>query len=261
MDLGLFRIRLFLAANLSLFLNALSRGATMFVMSWYFQAVRKDTPLAAGWKLMPWALAMMALSPIAGRLSDRFGSRGISTAGLIVVCGSQLWMTRLPVNIRYGSLGLALAALGAGHGIFNSPNTSAVMGSVPANRRGVAAGTRTLLNNSGQTLAIALAMVVLSTVMSYRVLTDLFAGTASVRRSLNGVDFMRGFHELFALSALITIASAMARVCPLLLSRVLVPAATPRRFAGTLPMTALVFGELKMPCPAPSAASAKPRDP
>ena len=85
MDLGLFRIRLFLAANLSLFLNALSRGATMFVMSWYFQAVRKDTPLAAGWKLMPWALAMMALSPIAGRLSDRFGSRGISTAGLIVV--------------------------------------------------------------------------------------------------------------------------------------------------------------------------------
>jgi len=207
MDLGLFRIRLFLAANLSLFLNALSRGATMFVMSWYFQAVRKDTPLAAGWKLMPWALAMMALSPIAGRLSDRFGSRGISTAGLIVVCGSQLRMTRIPINIRYGSLGLALAALGAGHGIFNSPNTSAVMGSVPANRRGVAAGTRTLLNNSGQTLAIALAMVVLSTVISYRVLTDLFAGTASVRRSLNGVDFMRGFHELFALSALITVAA------------------------------------------------------
>ena len=63
MDLGLFRIRLFLAGNLSLFLNALSRGATMFVMSWYFQAVRKDTPLAAGWKLMPWALAMMALPP------------------------------------------------------------------------------------------------------------------------------------------------------------------------------------------------------
>ena len=207
MDLGLFRIRLFLAGNLSLFLNALSRGATMFVMSWYFQAVRKDTPLAAGWKLMPWALAMMALSPIAGRLSDRFGSRGISTAGLIVVCGSQLRMTRIPINIRYGSLGLALAALGAGHGIFNSPNTSAVMGSVPANRRGVAAGTRTLLNNSGQTLAIALAVVVLSTVMSYRVLTDLFAGTASVRRSLNGVDFMRGFHELFALSALITVAA------------------------------------------------------
>jgi MFS family permease len=207
MDLGLFRIRMFLAGNLSLFLNALSRGATMFVMSWYFQAVRKDSPLAAGWKLMPWALAMMALSPIAGRLSDRFGSRGISTAGLIVVCGSQVWLTRLPVDIRYGPLGLALAALGAGHGIFNSPNTSAVMGSVPPNRRGVAAGTRTLLNNSGQTLAIALAMVVLSTVMSYRVLTDLFAGAARAGPSLNGLEFMRAFHQLFALSAVITLAA------------------------------------------------------
>ena len=52
------------------------------------------------------------------------------------------------------------------------------MGSVPPNRRGIAAGMRTLLNNTGQTMAISIAMVILSTVMSYRVLSGLFTGTA-----------------------------------------------------------------------------------
>lgn len=210
MDLGLFKIRLFLFGNISMFLNALARGSTIFVMSWYFQSVLNDSPLAAGVKLLPLVITMMALSPIAGRLADRFGSRVLSTLGLGLGLVARIWMTTFSLGVPYLDVAVALGLTGLGNALFNSPNTSAVMGSVPANRRGVAAGTRTLLNNSGQSMAIALTMVVLSTVMSYRVLAELFTGVAAGGASFHGRAFMHGFREVFFVGAVIT---AIAMVC------------------------------------------------
>jgi MFS family permease len=209
MDFSLFRIRLFWAGNASLMLNSLARGSTAFILSWYFQSVLLNSPLIAGLKLAPMIGTMVVIAPIAGRLSDRFGSRWLSTIGLCFTLVAQVWMASFSVTVPYPLMAAALVVLGTGNGLFNSPNTSAVMGSVPANRRGVAAGMRTLLLNSGQTLAIAMAMVVLSTVMSYRVLTGLFTGTSGTQ-SLDGQVFMQGFHKVFFLSAAI---SAVAVVC------------------------------------------------
>ncbi|HEX7101312.1 MAG TPA: MFS transporter [Nitrolancea sp.] len=209
MDPTLFRIRLFLAGNVSLLLNAVARGSTMFILSWYFQTVLANSPLTAGLKLLPLVSTMMLLAPISGRLSDRLGSRWLSTIGLLITGVGQLWMAILPVDAPYLTLALALATLGIGNGLFNSPNTSAVMGSVPANRRGVAAGMRTLLNNTGQTAAIAIAMVILSTVMSYSLLSGLFTGTAS-GNGLDSAAFMRGFHEIFLFG---TVTAVIAAIC------------------------------------------------
>ncbi len=209
MDPSLFRIRLFLAGNVSLLLNAIARGSTMFILSWYFQTVLGNSPLSAGLKLLPMVSTMMLVAPISGRLSDRFGSRWLSTGGLIITGIGQIWMVSLPVDAPYRSLAFALAVLGTGNGLFNSPNTSAVMGSVPPNRRGVAAGMRTLLNNTGQTMAISIAMVILSTVMSYRVLSGLFTGTASSNQ-LDARAFMHGFHEIFLFG---TVTAIVAAVC------------------------------------------------
>ncbi len=209
MDPTLFRIRLFLAGNASLLLNAVARGSTMFILSWYFQTVLNNSPLTAGLKLLPLVSTMMLIAPLSGRLSDRFGSRWLSTAGLLITGVGQLWLVSLPVDAPYRTLAIALAILGTGNGFFNSPNTSAVMGSVPANRRGVAAGMRTLLNNTGQTTAIAIAMVILSTVMSYRLLSGLFTGTAS-SNGLDAVAFMHGFHEIFLFGA---VTAVIAAVC------------------------------------------------
>jgi len=209
MDPTLFRIRVFLAGNASLLLNAVARGSTMFVLSWYFQTVLNNSPLTAGLKLMPLVATMMLLAPLSGRLSDRFGSRWLSTGGLLVTAAGQLWIASLSVNAPYIILAIALAVVGTGNGLFNSPNTSAVMGSVPANRRGVAAGMRTLLNNTGQTTAIAIAMVILSTVMSYSLLSGLFTGTAS-GNGLDAVAFMHGFHEIFLFG---TVTAVIAAIC------------------------------------------------
>jgi EmrB/QacA subfamily drug resistance transporter len=210
MDFTLFRIRIFWAGNTSLLLNALARGSTLFMMSWYFQAVLHDPPATAGLKILPMIASMMVLGPIAGRLSDRIGSRWLSTAGLVCTLVAQLWMLSFPLDVGYGSLAVALALLGSGNALFNAPNTSAVMGCVPPNRRGIAAGTRTLLMNSGQTAAIASAMVILSTVMSYGVLAGLFAGAEPGGASIDGLVFMRGLHEVFVFGSVM---SVVAIIC------------------------------------------------
>ena len=208
MDPTLFRIRIFLAGNVSLLLNAIARGSTMFILSWYFQTVLNESPLSAGLRLLPLVSTMMLIAPLSGRLSDRFGSRWLSTGGLLVTGAGSLWLVSLPLNAPYHTLAFALAVLGTGNGFFNSPNTSAVMGSVPPNRRGVAAGMRTLLNNTGQTMAISIAMVILSTVMSYRVLSGLFTGTAGSGQ-LDAAAFMRGFHEIFLFGAVTAVIAAI----------------------------------------------------
>ncbi|HET7142015.1 MAG TPA: MFS transporter, partial [Candidatus Limnocylindria bacterium] len=180
----------------------------MFILSWYFQTVLDNSPLTAGLKLLPLVATMMLIAPLSGRLSDRFGSRWLSTGGLLVTGIGQLWLSRVSLHAAYPTLAVALAIVGTGNGFFNSPNTSAVMGSVPPNRRGIAAGMRTLLNNTGQTTAIAIAMVILSTVMSYGLLSGLFTGTAS-GSGLDAAAFMHGFHEIFLFGAATAVIAAV----------------------------------------------------
>ncbi|HEU0167699.1 MAG TPA: MFS transporter [Chloroflexota bacterium] len=203
MDLGLFKIRVFWAGNTSLFMSMLSRGANQFVLTWYFQALLLDSPLSAGLKLIPLSVAVAVVSPISGRLGDKFGSRWVSTFGL---CGSlvaQLWMSRLSTDTPYSQLFVAMLLLGAGHGFFQTPNTVAVMSAVPANRRGVAAGSRNLLFNTGQTMAIGVAMVILSTTMSYKALVALFAGT-DTGTAIPTAAFVDGLHHVYFVAALLT---------------------------------------------------------
>lgn len=228
MDLALFRIRLFWAGNASLCLNALARGSTMFIMSWYFQAVLHDSPLLSGLKTLPMVVAMMGIAPVAGRLSDRFGSRGLSTVGLLCTLVAQAGIATFPVGVAYLPLAAALALLGLGNGLFNAPNTRAVMSSVPPNRRGVAGGVRTLFNNSGRTVAIAMAMVLLSTVMSYSLLTQLFTG-AGGSAGLDNLAFMDGLHRIFLLGAAF---SAAAVICSSLRGHEAAPGKPPVAPAG-----------------------------
>ena len=209
MDLMLFRIRLFWAGNSALFLNTLARGATMFIMSWYFQAALGDPPVTAGLKMLPMALTMAVSAPIAGRLSDKLPSRELATVGLIGTAVAMLWMSTFPLHVSYPLLAVALVLIGASNTFFNAPNTTAVMAAVPAQRRGVAAGTRTLLLNTGQTMAIALTMAIVATRMSYQTLVVLFSG-ATDGASLDAVAFMDGLHKVFLVSALM---SVIAIVC------------------------------------------------
>jgi EmrB/QacA subfamily drug resistance transporter len=213
MDPLLFRIRMFWAGNMALFINALARGSTMFILSWYFQTVLEDPPVTAGLKLLPMASVMALSAPLAGRMADRFGSRWLATLGLCGNTVAMFWMASFPVNVDYTLMAICLVLLGLSNAFFNAPNTSAVMAAVPAQRRGVAAGTRSLLLNSGQTMSIALTMAIVATAMSYQTLVALFAGSADAAHGLDSAAFMDGFHKVFFVSALL---SVVAIVCSML---------------------------------------------
>lgn len=213
MDPLLFRIRMFWAGNLALFMNALARGSVMFIMSWYFQAVLRDPPVTAGLKLLPMAAVMAVSAPLAGRLADRVGSRWLATVGLVGTTVAMVWMATFPVNVPYVWVAVCLVLLGLSNAFFNAPNTTAVMAAVPSTRRGIAAGTRSLLLNSGQTMSIALTMAIIATAMSYETLVSLFSGSAQAAQALDAAAFMDGLHKVFLVSALL---SVIAIVCSML---------------------------------------------
>ncbi len=208
-DLRLFSIRIFTFGNASLFLNALARGALMFLMTFSFQGLRGASPLTAGLMMLPLTVAIMVVGPISGRLSDRFGSRELSSGGLLVTAVALALLARDPLTGSYTPIAVALLLAGIGNGLFNSPNTSAVMGAVPPDRRGVAASTRTLLFNAGQLFSLALSFTILSTTMGGGQLSGFLAGMSTQAASIGHAAFARGLGEAFAISTVLSLIAAV----------------------------------------------------
>src|SRR3954463_7317412 len=144
LDLSIFRNRLFAAATGAAFINGLSRFALLFVFVFYYQGVKGDDPVLAGIKLAPLAIGMLIASPLAGVWADRHGSRTLAAAGMLVSAVGLALMTTLVVDSPYWWSSALLLFVGVGSGMFNSPNTAAMMGTVPVQRRGIAAGARTM---------------------------------------------------------------------------------------------------------------------
>jgi EmrB/QacA subfamily drug resistance transporter len=178
LDLHLFADRLFAAATAAAFINGLARFALMFLFVFFFQGAQGNSPIEAGLKLMPLALGMLFASPLAGMRADRHGSRALAAAGMLVTAIGLALMTTLGARAPYWQSGLWLFIVGVGSGMFNSPNTSAMMGTVPPHRRGVAAGARTLLQNTGAVLSIAFVLAIVTSAVPKSTLFAVFSGLA-----------------------------------------------------------------------------------
>ena len=122
---------LFSAASAAAFLNGLSRFALMFLFVFYFQGPQGQSPIIAGLELAPLAIGMLVASPLAGIAADRHGSRGLAALGMLVSAVGLAGMTMLQAHTAYVWSALWLALVGIGSGMFNSPNTAAMMGVRP----------------------------------------------------------------------------------------------------------------------------------
>ncbi|MFJ4921137.1 MFS transporter [Streptomyces sp. NPDC088725] len=160
--LGLFRIRAFAAGNLAALLTAIARGGLQFMLIIWLQGIWlplhgydfERTPLWAGIFMLPLTVGFLIAGPLSGHLSDRFGARLFATGGLVLVALSFVGLLALPVNFSYPLFAGLLLVSGIGQGMFSAPNTSAIMGSVPPEQRGVASGMRSTFQNSGTALSI-----------------------------------------------------------------------------------------------------------
>jgi EmrB/QacA subfamily drug resistance transporter len=213
LDLSLFRNRLFAMGNLTGFLNAIARNGVLFLLVFYLQGARGESPVTAGIMLAPLAIGLIVLSPISGVLADRYGSRALATSGMVITGLGLLGLTTLSVTTPYWQLAFWQLVVGAGSGIFNSPNTSAVMGVVPPNKRGAGAGTRMMLMQSGFVVSIALAIGLVSASMDPKVLVAIFSGTQIGGQGISLVPFMNALHLAFLAGV---VASALGAVASLM---------------------------------------------
>ena len=98
---------------------------------------------------------------------------------MLVSAAGLAGMTMLQAHTAYVWSAVWLALVGIGSGMFNSPNTAAMMGSVPVHRRGIAAGVRVMLQNTGAVISIAFVMAVITSAVPKDVLFKIFSGVTS----------------------------------------------------------------------------------
>lgn len=217
MDLTLFRLRLFSSSNIAIFFNSLARGAFTFVMVFYLQGpTMLLSPLDSGIYLIPVSLALAIVAPITGWFFDKYRFQIISQAGLIVSAIGFVLLTTMGPTISYVDAILPLALIGAGMGIFTSPNRATIMNSVPSNRRGVATGISTTLVMTGSAFSIGLVFLIFSTLLPSESVAVIFSGSTD-HTSLNSIQFTNAnldrfilsIHVIFIISALLMISSVL----------------------------------------------------
>jgi MFS family permease len=161
-QLQLFKIRMFAAGNTSSFLASIARGGLQFMLVIWLQGIWLPlhgynydvAPLWAGIYMIPLMVGFLLMGPLSGWLSDRYGARLFSTCGMLIQALGFFLLTVIPLNFDYTWFWPILFMLGIGQGMFSSPNTSSIMGSVPAEQRGVASGMRATFQNSGTLVSI-----------------------------------------------------------------------------------------------------------
>jgi MFS family permease len=162
--MSLFKIRAFAAGNAASLMSSMARGGLQFMLVIWLAGIWLPlhgydyvaTPLWAGIYMLPLTAGFLIAGPISGYLSDRYGPRPFATAGLCVAACAFTGLMLLPVDFPYWAFGLIIFCNGLGSGLFASPNTSAIMSSVPARHRGAASGMRSTFQNSGMSLSIGI---------------------------------------------------------------------------------------------------------
>ncbi|HYT56497.1 MAG TPA: DHA2 family efflux MFS transporter permease subunit [Verrucomicrobiae bacterium] len=156
LSFALFRNRLFTASMLSLFFITSTQSAISFLMPFYLQNILHFSPTHMGWILIANSVVIVLIAPIAGWLSDRMGSRLLCTAGSGLIVIGQFFIASLGVDSSIPRIILPLLLIGLGWAIFNSPNQSAILGSVPRDKVGTASGMNTTTARTGGAMGVAL---------------------------------------------------------------------------------------------------------
>ncbi len=161
-NLDLFGIRAFTAGNLAGLLSSIGRGGLQFLLIMWLQGIWlplhgysfEETPLWAGIAMLPLTVGFVAAGPVSGWLSDRYGARPFATGGMLLAAVTFALLMALPANFSYLAFALVIFLNGVAFGLFASPNTAAIMNSVPARHRGAASGMRATFQNAGMPLSI-----------------------------------------------------------------------------------------------------------
>ncbi|MGA7282817.1 MAG: MFS transporter, partial [Acidimicrobiia bacterium] len=155
----------FSAASVAITMVFFAMFGTVFLLTQYLQFVLGFTPLEAGFRVMPVA-TMIVAAPLSARFTERFGTKRVVTAGLVIVAGAMAILALINVDSGYGHVALALSLLGAGMGTAMAPATDSIMGSLPLAKAGVGSAMNDTTRQIGGALGVAILGSVLASAYS-----------------------------------------------------------------------------------------------
>ena len=156
-DFSLLRNRVFISANVSLIMSFLALFAVSFMLPFYLEELRGFSVIESGLLLSPLPLTIACIAPFSGALADRIGTRWLAATGLAIACIGLVLISQLNAQSSVGDIIWRLVVTGVGQALFQSPNNSALMGSAPRDRQGVASGFLATGRVMGQSVSVALA--------------------------------------------------------------------------------------------------------
>jgi EmrB/QacA subfamily drug resistance transporter len=159
-DLALLRQPVLASSLGSMMLAMLALFAVSFVLPFYFEELRGFSVARAGFLLTPLPLTIAVVAPFSGALADRIGSRWLAAGGLALASVGLLLLTRLDAHSTIEQIVGCLVLTGLGQGMFQSPNTRALMNAAPAGEQGEASGLLATARVVGQSLSVALAAAI-----------------------------------------------------------------------------------------------------
>jgi EmrB/QacA subfamily drug resistance transporter len=205
LDLSLFRNRTFAGANTVMLLVALAMFGVFFYVSLYMQQVLGFSPVEAGASFLPMTVLIILIAPVAGRLSDRVGSRGLAGTGMLMLAISLFLFSRLGVHASFWGLLPGMLTGGTGMALTMTPTTAAAMASVRADKAGVGSAVLNSMRQVGGSLGIA----VMGALVAAGLTSGLNAGDP------RPVAFTHGLHTGLEVASLIALAGALVAVVTL----------------------------------------------
>ncbi len=189
MELRHFRNRPFAAANISALISFIAMYNVILLMPFFLQDELGYSPEGVGIVFLAVPLVMSVVAPLSGWLSDRTNSYVLSSIGVGISSVSILWLGFLSSSSGSIDVVLRLALLGLGMGLFQAPNNSIIMGSLPKEQLGIAAGTLGTMRNTGMVLGVAVSGAVFSSRYDY------YGGVST--------SFLPAFKDTYTVSAII----------------------------------------------------------
>jgi len=213
LDLSLLRIREFTGGAIAQLLNAIAWGAFLLLLSLYYELILDMSPLAAGIAIIPFDLAFLVVGPVSGRLSDKFGHLPFTTSGLALSSLALFSFSTLSINTPVSLVIFHMMLVGAGMGLFVSPNISSIMGSVPEKRRGIASAFRATFFQVGYVISLNAAVLIMTLVVPYQTITFVISAINPVMITPSDkILFMKGLSTAYFWLAIVNVAAIVPSV-------------------------------------------------
>ena len=192
-EFSLFRNRLFTAAICSSFLCFLALFAVMFLLPFYLEELLALPVHVAGLLMTAVPLTIAVVGPLSGWLSDRIGSRVLSSLGLAISCLGLWFLSRLTAQSTPFDIVWPLVIIGFGQAMFQPPNNNAILSSVPPERLGLASGFLSTVRVLGQSASVAISGAIFTALGGAQAGLALSQGSPLPREPLQAV-FIHAYH-------------------------------------------------------------------